>query len=150
MQVARRANIHVNTVRKWSAAYAEFLSVQARGKAGPRLYSDEDVSVLCAVAALRNSGVSPDEVMRRLREDAPSVVDVTVERVVEEATPQPTQATNAGPGEALALYAAQSSLQSRVEALERRMEGHADRLVTGIILGVALTLLVVALALRVV
>lgn len=150
IQVARRANVVVQSIRNWSRDYAEFLSPGARGEAGPRLYSDEDVSVLCAVAALRKSGVARAEVVARLREEVPGVVDVVVERVVEEATPQPTQATNAGQGEALALYAAQSSLQSRVEALERRMEGHTDRLVTGIILGMALTLLVVALALRVV
>lgn len=143
IQVARRANVVVQSIRNWSRDYAEFLSPGARGEAGPRLYSDEDVSVLCAVAALRKSGVARAEVVARLRDEVPGVVDV-------EPTQQPTQATNAGQGEALALYAVQSSLQSRVEALERRMEGHTDRLVTGIILGMALTLLVVALALRVV
>ena len=143
IQVARRANVAVQSIRNWSRDYAEFLSPGARGEAGPRLYSDEDVSVLCAVAALRKSGVARAEVVARLREDVPGVVDV-------EPTPQPTQATQTGQNEALALYAAQSSLQSRVEALERRMDGHADRLVTGIVLGVALTLVVVALVLRVV
>lgn len=143
IQVARRANCAVQSIRNWSRDYAEFLSPGARGEAGPRLYSDEDVSILCAVAALRKSGVARAEVVARLREEVPGVVDV-------EATPQPTQATRTAQNEALALYAAQSGLQSRVEALERRMEGHTDRLVTGIILGMALTLLVVALVLRVV
>lgn len=147
IQVARRANVAVQSIRNWSRDYAEFLSPGARGETGPRLYSDEDMSVLCAVAALRKSGVNRAEVVARLREETPGVVDV---QPTPTATPLPTEGQKTRLDDALALYAVQSSLQSRVEALERRVDRHVDRLVTGIILGVALTLLVVALALRVV
>lgn len=150
IQVARRANVAVQSIRNWSNDYAEFLSPAARGEAGPRIYSDEDMSVLCAVAALRKSGVRRDEIMQRLREEVPGVVDVVLESTVgpavEDATLQATQSLQTEPQTALALY----SLQSRVEALERHAERQVDRLVTGIILGAALTLLIVALALRMV
>lgn len=150
IQVARRANVAVQSVRNWSVTYGEFLSAQARGEAGPRLYDDEDVQVLCAVAALRKSGVSTGDVVERLRQDRHGVVDVVAETNVEDATPQATEGQKAGQNEALAYMVVQSSLQSRLEALERRMDSHTDRLITGLLLGVALTLLVVALVLRVV
>lgn len=75
-QVAKIANVHPNTVRKYSRDYAEFLSENARGDDGPRLYNEEDVEVIRAIAALRNSGMPPAEVTRRLRaKDVPPVVD---------------------------------------------------------------------------
>src|SRR5688572_10873798 len=71
IQVARLANIHDNTVRKWAGEYADLLSAQTTGR---RLFTDEDVEVFRAIAALRKSGVPPGEVAERIRSQQLPVV----------------------------------------------------------------------------
>jgi DNA-binding transcriptional MerR regulator len=148
-QVAKRANIHANSVRNYSRGYAEFLSTGARGEAGPRVYTDEDVDVLCAIAALRKSGVSPGEVGEHLRQRAiPSVIDVTTEPL-QGATTSLQAPVMVSPIQ----HDGYNALQGRVDSLERRIESQAtiqrDRwmtfgmgvwigmVTTGVILGVA-------------
>lgn len=150
-EVARKANVTAQSIRNYSRDYADFLSPGARGEDGPRLYTDEDVEVLCAIAALRKSGVPPAEVVTRLRN---GTVPLVVDAEPEAAFSPPGQTLNAVTERAeepiTPPQMAYMMLQSRIEALERRVDGGVDRFVTGIILGMALTLLVVALALHMV
>lgn len=144
-QVAKRANVHPNTVRKWASEYAELLTPQANGS--QRLFTDEDMRVFNAVAALRKSGMPRAEVIDTIRDGAtPVVVDVPLHESPQEAL-QASQTAQDAPPAAQIVYIA---LQSRVEALERRVENNASQLITGIVIGAAITLVVVALVLRVV
>lgn len=140
-QVAKRANIHPNTVRKWASEYAALLSPQTTGA---RLFSDEDVQIFCTIAALRRSGMPPADVAASIRDKAPTVVDVAPNA---QDAPQATQAYVEPLSSTLVPYIA---LQSRVEALERRVESNGAQLITGIVIGAAITLTVVAIVLSVV
>lgn len=135
-QIAQRANVHPNTVRNYSRDYAEFLSPGARGDDGPRLFDDADLSVLCAVAALRKSGVSAADVPAHLR--TISLVDT-----IQTPTLPAPQNAQEGQGEALSLQMVSNMLQSRLEALERRIEArerhsHLWTLGTGVWVGMVL------------
>jgi DNA-binding transcriptional MerR regulator len=114
-QVAKRANIHSNSVRNYSREYGEFLSAGARGEAGPRLYTDEDVDVLCAIAALRKSGVASGEVGEHLRQRA--VIDVTPQEAPQ-ALQMPTLIQSSVPE----VY---NALHARLDSLERRVDRQA-------------------------
>src|SRR5688500_4613646 len=110
-QVAKRAQVHPNSIRNWARDYADPLSPQASGEAGPRLFNDEDVQIFCTVAALRKSGMSPAEVANHLRNGtAPSIVDATPQQSLQ----QPTESLQMAQDAPLALYTAHSALQSRV------------------------------------
>jgi DNA-binding transcriptional MerR regulator len=127
-QVAKRANIHANSVRNYSRGYAEFLSTGARGEAGPRVYTDEDVDVLCAIAALRKSGVSPGEVGEHLRQRAiPSVIDVTTEPL-QGATTSLQAPVMVSPIQ----HDGYNALQGRVDSLERRLDAQATQRIESI------------------
>lgn len=77
IQVAKRANIHVNTVRKWSADYADLLSTSTRGEGEARLFSDEDVDTICTIAALRRTGMMQDQIVAYILAASESpVIDV--------------------------------------------------------------------------
>lgn len=138
-QVARRAGVHANSIRNWSRDYAAFLSPAARGANGPRLYSDEDLSVLCAIAALRKSGMSPGDIPNHLQ----TIPTIELQAPTQIAVQTPQDA----PQDTYALQLVYSNLQSRVEALERRVEARAGGLVTGVIIGFALAILLVAVVL---
>ncbi len=164
-QVAKLANINPNSVRNYSSTYAEFLSPDARGENGPRIYSAADVEIICTIAALRNSGVPPAEVIERIRnQDVPPIVDA------EPATPslqEPPRSLQTTQEPSTALQAIQSSIQARLDAVERRHEADvarlerqrledveraekqqrrdADLLITGIVLGVLASLVGAAL-----
>jgi DNA-binding transcriptional MerR regulator len=154
-QVARQANVSVQSVRNWTRDYSEFLSPQARGEHGPRLFNDADVELLLAIASLRRSGVPPAEVPERLRDkSAPPIVDIDVEASPQQSTETLKKATDG----ALALHMAHNTLKTRVEAVEARLEAQAteakaaarDRmtmLVLGIVLGVVLVIALQLLAL---
>lgn len=121
IQVARRANAHPNSIRNWAREYAEFLSPP--GNAGRRLFTDEDMQVLCAVAALRKSGMPPGEVAERLRNPQPPIVDaysasVAIEENAQEA-PQAPQTAQDAP---LAIQIGYTALQGQIDALARRVE----------------------------
>ena len=120
-QVAKRANLHSNTVRNYSRDYAELLSLGARGEAGPRLYTDEDVDTICTIAALRKSGMLPAAIVERIHADpAPPVVDV-------EPTQSPQTGYNALKAPEVAptsLQAPYNTLQRDYVALQRRYETH--------------------------
>src|SRR5690606_2640200 len=117
-QVAKRANVSVQSIRNWSREYAELLTPAARGEAGPRVFADKDVEVLCAVAALRKSGVPRDEVMERLRsEDIPAVVDIEPQLAPQSPPQMTTEGQNTGAETVLVPHVVYINLQSRIEAL---------------------------------
>lgn len=118
-QVAERANIHVNTVRKYSSQYAALLSPGARGGDGARLFSEQDVEILCTIAALRRTGMHPSAIVEQLQADAaPPVIDVAPTQATQSPHAAPTDATHA-----LAVLSIQHdtymALQRRIEAVER-------------------------------
>jgi DNA-binding transcriptional MerR regulator len=147
-QVAKIANVHPNSIRNWSTRFGEFLSPDARGEKGNRLYMERDIEVLCMVAALNKSGVPLDEIAGRLRDgDVPPVVDV--------ATPNlqhPPQTTQTGLEATFALQAILSSHSARLDALERsaavkdeQRKERRDVALTWFLVGVFVTVVIVAL-----
>lgn len=114
-QLARLAGISEQTVRNYSRDYSDLLSPQARGDAGPRLFSDQDVQLLCTVASLRREDVPRAEIMARLQRG-----DIVVDATPNHNTPQ--QAPKAGQGDALAVLDVQPMLLARFEAIERRLD----------------------------
>lgn len=153
-QVAKSANVTVGTIRNWTRDYGDLLSPEARGENGPRRFNDEDVSVILAIAALRKSGVPPSEIAQHVsNHEVPPVVDANVD------TPQSPLQSDYNALQSVqvlpqALQIAHNALQSRVEAVERalqlveqRQAARVDALVTGIVLGGAAVLIVVALVL---
>lgn len=106
-QLAKIAAISEQTVRNYTRDYAELLSPKGRGDAGSRLFSDEDVQILCTVATLRKDEVPRDEIIDRLRRG-----DVVID-----ATPTPQQAT---PSPQTALDAPQMLMVVRSE-LQRQI-----------------------------
>jgi DNA-binding transcriptional MerR regulator len=121
-QVAERANVHSNSIRNWSDDYAEFLSPEARGETGARLYTDEDVDTLCTVAALRRTGLKQSQVADRLRAAAvPPVVDVATSQPPE--TLQTAYNSLQAPLAVTSIqHAPYNALQRQVDTLERRVE----------------------------
>lgn len=156
-EVARKANVSVQTVRNYTREYANLLSPGARGEVGTRLFSDEDVEVFCTIAALRKSGVPPGEIAQRIRNnEAPPIIDVTPQATPQEATGSPQAALEATPS----LQAQPTSLEVRVVAVEtvndmilKRLdamrEEQKDRInygITMLVIGAAGMLVAVALA----
>jgi DNA-binding transcriptional MerR regulator len=134
-QVAQRANIHPNTVRNWSHDYAAFLSPSARGEHGPRLFDEADLSILCAVAALRKSGVAANEVSSHLqRQDTLVDVDATTPLQYPPQTAQTPLETH------LALQAIQSSLQAQIDALRADFRAQREDKFSWFIIGFAMAI----------
>ena len=65
-QAAQLLGVHVNTVRQWTAEFADVLSDGARSR--PRLLSPGDVAVLQLVQQLRAENLPRSEVLQRLRQ----------------------------------------------------------------------------------
>lgn len=122
-QVARLANVTPQTIRNYTREYAHLLSPQASGKAGPRLFTDEDVRVLCTIADLRKSGVPPHEIANHLREDAPTIIDMT---------PQSPQNADFSPDlPALVesvMVARFDAMQKQIDGLRKAQEDHPRQL----------------------
>lgn len=120
-QVARTAHVTPQSIRNWSREYAELLSPQASGATGQRLYTDEDVQILCLIADLRKSGVPRDQVAERIRNgELPPIIEV-------EATPQqslnePQNGLNEGAYAPLAMQISYTALQGQIDALTRQFE----------------------------
>jgi DNA-binding transcriptional MerR regulator len=134
-QLAKLAAISESSVRNYTRDYSELLSPQARGDAGPRLFSDSDVQTLCTIATLRKEDVPRAEIIERLKRG-----DI----VIDTATSPQQAATSRteGQGEALAIQVVQSSMEARLNAIERRLDNR-DR---GLMLWGALWGAVAALA----
>ena len=65
-QAAALLGVHVNTVRQWTAEFADVLSDGARSR--PRLLSPADLAVLQLVQQLRAENLPRSEVLQRLRQ----------------------------------------------------------------------------------
>jgi DNA-binding transcriptional MerR regulator len=114
-QLARHAQVAEQTVRNWSRDYGELFTPAARGETGPRVFSDEDVQVFCSIATLRREDVPPAEIVERLQR-GDIYIEATPNRP--QATPSPTD-TPQSPQTALVAL---SSIQARLDAVERRQE----------------------------
>jgi DNA-binding transcriptional MerR regulator len=59
--------ISTATLRRWSRQFGEFLSPEAAGRNGRRLYSEADLQVLAQVHELLHMGLSYEQARRQLR-----------------------------------------------------------------------------------
>ena len=75
-EVAKRINVHSNTVRNWSSEYAAFLSADAvgAGSGSRRRFTEHDAVILATIADLRAKGYTPTQVTEALQSGR--VVDV--------------------------------------------------------------------------
>lgn len=118
-QVARKANVSSQSIRNYSADYADLLSSTASRSDGPRLYTDEDASILCVIADLRKSGMPRAEIIDRIQNgDAPPIVEAVANAPSNEAQ----EAQKTGQDATLAVQTVLSTLNARFEAIERRFE----------------------------
>jgi DNA-binding transcriptional MerR regulator len=122
-QVAKKANVSGQTIRNYSSEYAELLSPTASVKNGTRLYTDEDVQTLCAIAELRKAGIPPDEIVARLQSDIPTIVDVDSNEPLKDAVEPPKSSQEA----LLAPQMVLSTINDRFEAIERQIEAQERR-----------------------
>lgn len=121
--------VNAYTLRRWCIAHAHYLSDGANpGKDAPRRLTDRDVEVLRTVAQLRSEGLTTEGVNERLATLSFAVVDnvdnpakTDVHNLVTAPTPPPN--AQEGQGDALLLPVALSSMDKRIEAIERRLEG---------------------------
>ena len=121
-QVAERANIHVNTVRKYTSQYAPLLSPQARGEDGARLFTDEDVDTLCAIAALRRTGMHATAIVEQLGDDpADAIIDIAPTDSTQTAHASHTDTTQPLAVQSI-QHAAYIALHARVERVERNQD----------------------------
>lgn len=117
-QVAKKANVSGQTIRNYSSEYAELLSPTASVENGPRLYTDEDVQTLCAIAELRRARIPPNEIVDRLQSGIPTIVDVESNDPIKE----PQEPLKAGQEALLIPQMVLSSLQARFEGHDRLFE----------------------------
>lgn len=118
-QLARLAGISESSLRNYTHDYAELLSPAGRGDLGARAFSDDDVQIICTIAALRKEDVPRAEIIARLQRG-----DIVID-----ATPSPQQATPSQPptaqeghSEALTRIDVQPMLLARIEAIERHQQ----------------------------
>lgn len=152
--------VNAHTLRRWCAAHAEYLSADANpGKNVQRRLTARDVEVLRAVADLRAQGENVETINAQLASMTFAVVvddddgdDVKVDTPdVNDASfdVQPAERPQEAP---LALLAAHNALQSRMDALERRLDNQAaearaaqqDRMTLfswGVVVGLAIAVL---------
>jgi DNA-binding transcriptional MerR regulator len=123
-QVAKLANVTAQTIRNYTDTYGELLSTAARREDGSRLYTDEDVRILCDIASLRKSRVPPGEIIERIRNnEVPPIIDVTP-NVPSNAPQEPSKDAPDAP---LALQLVVPSLQRQMDMMERQIETLARR-----------------------
>jgi DNA-binding transcriptional MerR regulator len=122
-QVAKRANVSGQTIRNYSSEYAELLSPTASVKNGTRLYTDEDVQILCAIAELRKAGIPPGEIVARLQSDIPTIVDVDSNEPIKD----PQEPLETVQEALLAPQMLLPTLNARFEAIERQIEAQERR-----------------------
>lgn len=110
-QVAKKANVSAQSIRNYSTEYADLLSETASRTHGPRLYTDEDVQVLCTIAYLRRAGVPRDEIAERIRnEEVPPLIEVSANAL----STEPQQPLKTASNEALVVHMALSAMQRQM------------------------------------
>lgn len=112
-QVADLAGISESSVRNYTHTYKAFLSPAARGEAGNRLFTDEDLRVLCAIAAMRAANVPPAEIIAHIERG-----DVFIEAAPQQATTQAASPQEA-PEAPQMLMVVRSDLQRQITLLRR-------------------------------
>lgn len=152
-------NISASTIRNWCKVYASILSDSANPTVGSeRRLSEQDVAILQQVKLLRDNRMTADEIIATLQQAA---AQSATRHITIEATPQPTQTAQDAPNGDSLLPVALSSMASRqdatdkrvdalqqaIAALEQRQSARTDALVTGLLIGGAVVLIVVALVL---
>lgn len=113
--MAEIAGLSEQSVRNYTRWYADLLTPAARGETGQRLFSDEDIQMVCTIASLRRRDVPQAEIIERLRRG-----DIYVDHN----TPQQEPTTTTRPtGTALestqALMLVRFDLQRQIDALQR-------------------------------
>jgi DNA-binding transcriptional MerR regulator len=136
-QLARHAHVSEQTVRNYSRDYGALLSPAARGETGNRLFSDEDVQIFCTIASLRREDVPPAEIVERLQRG-----DIYIEATP--SSPQATPSHTDTPQGAQTALVALSTIQARLDAVERRQEMLLRHgVLWGVLLGAIATLAMV-------
>lgn len=64
--IARRINVHENTVRNWTDEYRAYMSPGALG--AKRKFSEADLRILATVADMREKGITPADIAAALGE----------------------------------------------------------------------------------
>jgi len=141
--VASALGVSASTIRNWSTAYATHLATQASGTGGERQYTDLDVAVLRMVAQLRREGLSQNAIQIRLQE---TTFQDTETLIAPAPAPLATVAEDRTDALLPLVVARQNSLDERIAALEARQHGEVDRLVYGVLLGVGIAVVLLALA----
>jgi len=146
--------VSASTIRNWCRDFAPMLSDGANPPTGrERRLTLDDIAKLQQVKALRDSGRRVEDIRALLQAaaSANSPAQLTIDAV---ATSQAAQDATDNAHAPLALVAAHTTLQSRVDDLARHIErveqSQRDRLnmfVTGVLVGGVVVLIVVALVL---
>lgn len=148
-QAVPLVGVAANTIRGWCKLYADELSPGANPPSGnERRLTQEDVAKLQRVKGWRDSRLPPQEITRLLQAAATTNEQT---HIVIEATPTAQE----GQGEALGLQIILSSHQSQLDEMRQeiatvkaKVSTGANQLVTGIVIGAAIVLVLVAILLN--
>lgn len=150
-EAAPVVGVSANTIRGWCKTYTTELSAGANPPKGEeRRLTQEDVAKLQRVKQWRDERRPPQEIARLLQ--AAATADDLAHLVIE-ATTKPQEAQ----GDDILLPVVLSGIDARFRALETAIDEvrahqreRVNALVTGIVIGAAIVLIVVAIALNVV
>ena len=122
-QVAKLANISVQSVRNYTRTFSELLSPHARGEHGDRLYNEADVEMVCKIAVLRKCGVPPGEIIEQIRwEQAQEFVDVASPQSKEQAAEPTTESTKDDAVEFVPIEVLQATQALMLDAQRRERQ----------------------------
>lgn len=165
-EIAMQFNVTPNTVRNWCRRYAAYLSAGANPTGGgERIFSPRDIAVFAYVHTAMQDGVNHGEIALQLAEktfnsDGEDLF-VGLTEVVSTTPAQAPPTAQESPSDAGMLPIVLSSMASRQDATDKRIDSlerallaldqrqvaRADSMVTGIVIGGAVVLVVVALVL---
>jgi hypothetical protein len=158
-QAAPLVGVHGNSIRAWCNEYAEVLSPGASAR--PRKLTPGDVATLQHVAAYRAAGLSPTDILQRLREMPPDALQQpTVNAAPESPPPAPLAPPDALSAAVAALAASIAAERSAPGATveDVRREQDATRaevarlrsavIVVGAVVGVLMLVVVILLLVR--
>lgn len=158
-QAAPLIGASASTVRNWCKTYGDQLSEGAKPPTGTeRRLTTDDIAKLQRVKVWRDHRLPPQEIARLLQAAAstgqPSTITI-------DATPQPRQDAQEAAGDALLLPVVLSSIERRQDATDARLQSleralatveqrqteRHNALITGLVVGGAFVLVLVALVL---
>ena len=126
-EIAKQLGVTTNTVRNWCKRYAEHLSYSANPPGGgERLFNTQDVNVLTYIQSAMNEGMNHHEIAVRLgeKEFSSNEVEIIVPTPGTSLTAPPEQPQDAPNGPTM-LPAVLQTIDSRFQAIERRIEAQA-------------------------